>query len=129
MKNRKKIDSKQNSVYRRQNYPTNPPTFLDKLEAMKIYGKKEVFWTLSKEKLEQIEEAGFRVEPYIYKVRTKRFSKCALAHGKSLLKSLHYGAVAGKSFISCKLKNSDLEFLRVNDISYKVQKYRIIINP
>lgn len=126
MKELKKA-AKHNYVYRR-NSSANHYTFLDKLEAMQKHGKKEVLWTLSQEQLEQIEESGYVVEPYIYKVRTRRFSKCALAHGAGLLKDLHYASKKGKDFLFCKLRKEDFEFLKNNDISYRPLKYRILIN-
>ncbi len=139
MKKRKLVSKNQNVVSKaksckylatkRQLYPSEAPSFIDQLEAMRSYGIKEVFWKLTAQKKEEIEKAGFVVEPFIYRVRTKRFSKSSLTHGSSLLKSLHYGAVKGKTFISYKLKRPDMEFLRNNGISFKVLKYRIFLNP
>ena len=112
----------------RHTFPCSPPTSLDKLDTMKEYGKKEVFWTLTQKEKEDIEAAGYLVKPFIYKIHTKRFSKKALEHAPSVIKHIHHGAVCGKKFIAYRLKLTDIELLTNTGISYKVLKYRIILN-
>ena len=104
---------KKRKIMRRQVYPTSYDP-IDKLELMKGNGKKEVFWSLTKPMKEYYEEYGFTIEPYLYLVHTKRFSKEILSHSCSFVKELHYGAIKGKKYITCKIRNGYNNYLQAS---------------
>lgn len=93
------------------------------LDHMKRSGKKEVIWSLKPDQVDFLSRF-YVITPYLYTMKTKRFSNIHNVESK-LLKDLHYERKRGKDFITRRLKSEDLKILNRNGVNYRVTKYKI----
>ena len=99
---------------------------LYKLRELKRRGLKYVEWKLNKEQLEYYLKY-FEVKPYLYAVRTKKFS-CIRFARERIVKDLHYAYKKGKRELVRTLSQEEIELLEQINIKYRVVKWRIILN-
>ena len=96
------------------------------LREMKDKGVKSVLWSLSRNQLEYVNQF-YRVEPELYRIPTKNFSK-ALCSKYSILKALRNEKAFKKhDYLVTRLKKSEKSVLDEFDIRYSVLKYRIYL--
>lgn len=96
------------------------------LDIKRNKGVKVLVWKLSKERKEEIENMGYRVEPYLYSIRTRMFGN--IRNIKStLLKDLHYMKKRGKDYEVRFLKKDDKKILDEMGIKYYPVKYKIYL--
>ena len=86
-------------------------------------GEKYLIWSLKADQLEYIIELGYDVYPYIYTIKTRKFSR-EIRDQYPLLKDLHY-AEKHSPFINKKLQFKDIKILDEFTVPYKPLKYRI----
>ena len=86
-------------------------------------GEKSVIWSLKADQLEYIIELGYDVYPYIYTIKTRKFSR-EIRNQYPLLKDLHY-AEKRRASINIRLQYSDIKILEKFGVKYKPLKYRI----
>lgn len=89
-------------------------------------GYKILKWKLSKEQVEIIENWGYRVEVYLYSIRTRTFFNVSKINN-TLLKDLHYMKKRGKDYEVRPLKREDKEILEENGVVFKPVKYIIYL--
>jgi len=89
-------------------------------------GIKVLEWKLTAEKKEYIENLGYRVEPYLYEIKTKKFYNVRNLQS-TLLKDLHYKNKRGKKGMVRALKRGDKQILDEYGIRYYPVKYRIYL--
>lgn len=100
------------------------PKFKHQLLEKKRNGVKEVIWKLNPGQVEFIQrKLGFKVEPYLYEVRTRTF--CNVRNLDSFLKDMHYKSKKGKQFTVTKLTLYQMDVLNELGIRYRPYKYRI----
>lgn len=99
---------------------------LHKLRTIQETDKKYVIWSLNKEQLEYLQRY-FDIEPYLYKVRTRRFVNIYKIKD-TILKDIHYANKSGKKEIVRHLNSKDRKIMDKYDIKYKAYKYRICLN-
>lgn len=97
-----------------------------KLENLKDRRIKIVIWKLTKEEREYIESLGYRVEPYLYEIRTQT-SKNLSQEKSSLIRELHYANKKGKKTIVLKLNRKDMKVLEEHHIKYRPIKFEIFL--
>lgn len=95
------------------------------LREKKAQGIKVLVWELSPEKKEDIERLGYRVEPYLYIIRTKKFSN--VREKPTLIKELHYLNKRGKKYDVRPIKRGEAEILDENGICPRPLKYKIYL--
>ena len=95
------------------------------LNQMKKDGKKSVVWKLSKEQLDFLGKY-FRIEPYLYVIRTKKFCRIHDVHD-SLLKDIHYAHKNGKKEKVMKLNSKQKAMLKEYDVRFRPCKYLIVL--
>lgn len=96
------------------------------LQQKRREGKKVLIWDLSPNKRKQIEELGYRVEPYLYEIKTRTFYNVR-ALKSSLLKDLHYMHKRGKLLEVRTLKRGELETLDSYGIRYRPIRFKIYL--
>ena len=89
-------------------------------------GHKVLEWRLSKGKRIEIEELGYRVEPYLYSIKTRTFYNVSKLNN-TLLKDLHYMKKRGKDYEVRPLKRGNKEVLDEYGIKYKPVTYKIYL--
>ena len=88
------------------------------------YGVKEVIWRLNLAQRNYIEDSlHFVVEPYLYKVKTRRFYN--ISNLPSVLKDIHYQNRKGVKEYITKLSFSDKKILEDFGVNYVPYKYKI----
>ena len=97
------------------------------LENMKAKDKKSVLWKLTKSQREFVENI-YPVEPELYRIRTRYFSK-EICERYPILKRLnnekkykHHSYI-----VTTRLKKKDFDVLKEFDIPYTEIKYRIFL--
>ena len=94
------------------------------LKELRTKGKKSVVWKLSSDQVEYLKQF-YRIEPELYKIRTRYFSK-ALCSSYPILKHLNNEKLYNNhSYMISKLKKGDLAILDEFDVHYSVLKYRV----
>lgn len=88
-------------------------------------GVKELHWRLTRQQMEYVEQLGYRIEPFLYCVRTKKFYNLKDLH--PLLKSIHYKNKKGKDSVVIRLKSSEMKLLDEYGLSYYPYKYIIYL--
>lgn len=96
------------------------------LDKMKKAGKKEVIWALRPDQVTFLSRF-FQITPYLYTMKTKQFSNVRNLES-NLLKDLHFARKSGKDFMTRRLKNEDLKILKKNGVSFRILKYKIVLN-
>lgn len=89
-------------------------------------GCKILKWKLSKEQVEEIEKWGYRVDPYLYSIKTRTFFNVSKLNN-TLLKDLHYMKKRGKDYEVRPLKREDREILEEYGIVFRPVKYIIYL--
>lgn len=89
-------------------------------------GIKVVIWKMSDKKKGEVEELGYRVEPYLYAIRTRTFKNIRNLNS-TLLKDLHHMKKNGKDLEVRMLKHGDKEVLDKYGIKYYPIKYKIYL--
>lgn len=90
-------------------------------------GVKFLVWKLNKDQIEYITSVlHFRVEPYLYKIRTRSFSNIRLLE-YNILKDLHYENKRGKQFDVRLLKDKDKYILTEYGVRYEPIKHKIYL--
>ena len=85
-----------------------------------------LIWKLNLYDKREIEELGYKVEPFLYFVQTKNFYDIKKIHS-SFLKDLHYAKKRGKNYIVRPLSNIEKELLDRYLIQYYPLKYKIYL--
>lgn len=94
------------------------------LRDLKNKGKKSVVWKLSGEQVEYVNQF-YRIEPELYRIRTKLFSK-ELCNRYPILKYLRNEKVfKNHDYLVTRLKKADKSVLDEFEVHYSVIKYRI----
>ena len=84
-------------------------------------------WKLTKEQKEYIEKVlHLKVEPYLYKIRTRTFKNISELN-YNILKDIHYTKKRGKNFDVRKLSPKEKEILDEYNIYYNPIKYKIYL--
>ena len=96
------------------------------LEILKINGKQSVVWSLNHDMADFLSNF-YSVTPFLYTIRTKTLPNIRFVHNK-LLKDIHYSNKNGKEFLTRKLSQTELDMLRMCGISYRILKYKIVLN-
>lgn len=87
-------------------------------------GVKEVIWRLNSAQRNFIEESlNFVVEPYLYKVKTRRFYN--ISKLPSILKDIHYRNQRGVKECVLKLNSNEKKILNEFEVNYVPYKYKI----
>lgn len=97
-----------------------------KLDILKSNGKKSVVWSLRHDMANFLTNF-YDVTPFLYTIRTKTLPNIRFVHNK-LLKDIHYSNKNGKKFLTRKLSQTELDMLRMCGISYRILKYKIVLN-
>ena len=96
------------------------------LRMMKDNGAKSVLWKLSTEQLEYFKKF-YRIEPELYRVRTKIFSK-EICSRYPILKYLRNERIfKNHDYLVTRLKRAEKSILDEFNIPYSVLKYRIYL--
>ena len=96
------------------------------LDMMKRNGKRIVVWSLKPNQVDFLSRF-YCVSPFLYTLKTKQFSNIRNIKNK-LLKDLHYEYKRGRKFITRPLTEEDKELLKLNGVSFRIVKYRIVLN-
>ena len=88
-------------------------------------GQKYVIWKISKQQLDEICRLGFKAEPYLYEIKTRKFKDIRLL--TPLLKDLHFANKRGKKSVVRHLKDSDLKILIEYEVKFYILKYKIYL--
>lgn len=87
-------------------------------------GVKEVIWKLNPAQKNFIEESlGFVAEPYLYRIKTRKFY--SIANLPTILKDIHYKNKRGISEVVLKLDSDDKRILNEFEVRYVPCKYKI----
>lgn len=105
-----------------KNYRENKLKY--QLRELQHNGKKSVVWKLSSDQVVFVKQF-YRVEPELYQIHTKLFSK-TMCDRFPILKHINNEKLYNNhSYIVSKLKKGDLAILDEFDIRYSIVKYRI----
>ena len=97
-----------------------------KLNERRNHGTKVLVWTLNASTKAIIEDLGYDVQPYLYKVTTRRFANIK-GIKNPFLKDLHYSCQRGKKFVVSSLKHADRKVLDDYGIRYEPIKFKIYL--
>ena len=97
-----------------------------KLTERRNHGTKVLIWTLNASTKAIIEDLGYSVEPYLYKVPTRKFANIK-GIKNTLIKDLHYSYQSGKKFVVSSLKHGDRKILDDYGIRYEPIKFKIYL--
>lgn len=89
-------------------------------------GTKILIWNLSPNKRQDIEALGYRVEPYLYSIKTRTFYNVRNLKS-TLLKDLHFMKKSGKDYAVRQLKRGEKAILDEYGIKYNPVKYKIYL--
>ena len=89
-------------------------------------GREFVVWKLNKTQKQDIEELGYRVEPFIYLIETRTFYDVKKITS-TFLKNLHYAKKRKKRYLVRQLKQREIDLLKEYGIKYEVLKYKIYL--
>ena len=89
-------------------------------------GKKQVIWNISDSQAEFLQELGFRTEPFLYWIETRKWYNVQDKQG--ILKEIHFKCKQGNKKIVKKLNRKDIKLLDEFSVHYGVLKYRIVLN-
>jgi len=90
--------------------------------------KKQLIWKLTPEQVEFVRSLGYRVEEFLYQVKTKPLSNIHFVKSK-LLKDIHYANKRGVSLSTFALDENKKKILDEHGIKYRPYKYKIFLNP
>lgn len=96
-----------------------------KLRESRKQGNETEILKLSRERKEKLEKY-YRIEPYSYIVRTRKFSKRAREHDK-LLQKLHQAKIKGKDTIKIELDQNSRRTLDNYGVTYYAIEYTIYL--
>ena len=88
--------------------------------------KSELYWSLKPEQVEFIRQQGFPVIPWLYEIRTRKFSR--ISEADPLIKNLHYANKKGKRYFTSRLNKDQLSLLKELDIPVRIVKYKIVLS-
>jgi len=88
---------------------------------------KFVVWKLHSEQLDFVMELGYRVEEYLYQIKTKQLRNLHSVKNK-LLKEIHFKNKKGTNFMVRELDESTKKLLEEHGIKYRPYKYKIYFN-
>ena len=77
-------------------------------------------------KSEFIRQQGFPVIPWLYEMRTRKFSR--ISEADPLIKNLHYANKKGKKYFTSRLNKDQLSLLKELDIPVRIVKYKIVLS-
>ena len=97
-----------------------------KVYEAKRCGKKQLIWNISDSQAEFLREMGFRTEPFLYWVETRKWYTVQDKQG--ILKEIHFECKRGNRRLIKKLNRKDIKLLDDFSVHYGVFKYRIILN-
>lgn len=97
-----------------------------KLRELKMRRIRSITWRLTKEEREYIEDLGYRVEPYLYEVRTKTFPNL-FEIKNSLIRSIHYSCKKRKKNVVLRLNRKDMKVLEEYHINFRPVKFEIFL--
>ena len=96
------------------------------LRELQHNGKKSVVWKLSGEQVNFVKKF-YRVEPELYRIRTRYFSK-EICEMYSILKHLNNEKkFKNHTYFVTKLNKKEIEILKEFKIAYTVMKHRIFL--
>ena len=78
-----------------------------KLRELKSKNKKFVIWKLNPDQLYFVNSIGYRTEPYLYRIPTRRYQNFERKN-HHIIKTLHYERVNGNQYIVRHLQEQDL---------------------
>ena len=81
-----------------------------RLIQMRDQGREFVFWKLDLTQKQDIEELGYRVEPFIYLIKTKIFEYPHNVHS-AFLKDIHYAKKRKQHYLAKPLKQREIYLL------------------
>lgn len=88
-------------------------------------GVKELQWKLTRQQKEYLEHLGYKIEPVLYCVRTKKFYN--LNNLPPLLRNIHYKNKNGRTSVVLSLKATERKLLDEYGLSYYPYKYKIYL--
>ena len=97
-----------------------------KLKERRNHGAKILIWNLNASTKAIVEDLGYEVEPYLYKVSTRRFANVK-GIKNTFLRDLHYSSQKGKKFVVSSLKRADRKVLDDYGIRYEPIKFKIYL--
>ena len=92
----------------------------------RMKGIEVLVWKLNPSKKQDIEQLGYRVEPFLYIVQTKVFYNIKDIH-ISMLKDLHYMKKNGRNYQVRMLTQDEKNILNEFGIQYYPLKYKIYL--
>lgn len=97
-----------------------------KLRELKMRRTKSIAWRLTKEEREYIENLGYRVEPYLYEIRTRTFTDL-FEINNSLVRDIHYSCKKRKKTVVLRLNRKEKKVLDEYHIKYRPVKFQIFL--
>ncbi len=98
------------------------------LNEKKQRGVRQVSWKLNFDEVEFIEKyLHYRVEPYLYEVKTRPIQGVK-SSGSKILKDIHYKSLRGNKTIILTLTDKGLKLLDECEIKYRPLKFKIYLN-
>lgn len=101
-------------------------TMKHRLNEKRRSGENEVIWQLSHVQKEYLENLGYKIIPWLYRINTRQFANISLIRNK-LIRDVHYARKRGCFEIYKNLSEQDRETLREINVKYTIQKYKIIL--
>lgn len=96
------------------------------LQKEKDLGKKKKEWRLTPEQAEYVKSLGYRIEPYLYRIKTRQFEKIHLIKSV-LIKDIHFACKRGKWMIIRPLNFKEQKILKDNNIRFTPVKFIIYL--
>jgi len=98
------------------------------LRAKKQKGEKTAILKLNSDQRDFVENLGYEVKPYLYKVQTRVFPWGIMRHD-SLMKRVHFAARKGIRYLYLKLDAEDVKVLQDCGLFVARFKDEVILNP
>lgn len=98
------------------------------LLAKRSKGESFVIWNLTPQQVEFVQNLGFEIIPYIFRISTKKILFKDVRNKSAILKEIHYASRDKKSRIFRKLNHSDRRLLKEYGVYYTPFKYKVILN-
>lgn len=96
------------------------------LQKEKDSGKKKKEWRLTPEQAEYVKSLGYRIEPYLYRIKTRQFKEI-YSIKSPLLKDIHFACKRGKWMMMRPLNLNEQKILQNNNIRFTPVKFIIYL--